>query len=181
MLVGPADAEALLVNCLWPAQHFFCGDVLTPWAEDVAEATEGRVTVAVPPRSLTPPPKQIESIRGGLFDAGFTFNGFLADEIAGPLLAMRPVTGSADDRTSSIALWHTYETHLAGIDEYDGLHLLSAFVAPGGDFYSLNDTSIETLAEATDRKMWALPHVTSAILSAGGGSVVSGPASRWQK
>ena len=176
LLVSPASAKELLVNCLWPAQHFFCADVLAPWAEDVAEATEGRVTVNVPPRSLAPPPKQIESIRGGLFDAGFTFNGFLADEITGPLVAMMPFTGTGDGRASSIALWRTYETHLSGIDEYDGLHLLSAFVAPGGDFYSLNDTPIETLADATTRKMWALPGVTSAILSAGGGSVVSGPA-----
>lgn len=176
LLAGPANAKELLVNCLWPAQHFFCADVLAPWAEDVAKATEGRITVSVPPRSLAPPPKQIESIRGGLFDAGFTFNGFLADEIAGPLVAMMPFTGTGDGRASSIALWRTYETHLSGIDEYDGLHLLSAFVAPGGDFYSLNDTPIETLADATGRKMWALPGVTSAILSAGGGSVVSGPA-----
>ncbi|MEV8466630.1 hypothetical protein AB0T83_07540 [Fluviibacterium sp. DFM31] len=176
LLAGPASAKELLVNCLWPAQHFFCADVLAPWAVDVAAATEGRVTVTVPSRSLAPPPKQIESIRGGLFDAGFTFNGFLADEITGPLVAMMPFTGTGDGRASSIALWRTYETHLSGIDEYDGLHLLSAFVAPGGDFYSLNETPIETLADATNRKMWALPGVTSAILSAGGGSVVSGPA-----
>lgn len=176
LLASPAAAKELLVNCLWPAQHFFCADVLAPWAEDVAAATEGRVTVSVPPRSLAPPPKQVESIRGGLFDAGFTFNGFLADEIAGPLVAMMPFTGTGDGRASSLALWRTYETHLAGLDEYDGLHLLSVFVAPGGDFYSLDDTPIETLADATGRKMWALPGVTSAILSAGGGGVVSGPA-----
>lgn len=176
LLAAPTDAKELLVNCFWPSQHFFCSDVLGTWAEDVAEATEGRVTVSVPPRSLAPPPKQIESIRGGLFDAGFTFNGFLADEIAGPLVAMMPFTGTGDARASSLALWRTYETHLSGIDEYDGLHLLSAFVAPGGDFYSLNDTPIERLADATGRKMWALPGVTSAILTAGGGNVVSGPA-----
>lgn len=176
LLVGPANAKELLVNCFWPAQHFFCSDVLGSWAEKVAEATDGRVTINVPPHSLSPPPKQIESIRGGLFDAGFTFNGFLADEIAGPLVAMMPFTGTGDARASSLALWRTYETHLSDIDEYDGLHLLSAFVAPGGDFYSLNDTPIETFADATGRKMWALPGITSAILAAGGGNVVSGPA-----
>jgi hypothetical protein len=90
------------------------------------------VTVSAPPRSLAPPPRQVESIRGGLFDAGFTFNGFLEDEITGPLVAIMPCTGTGDGRAPSIALWRTYETHLSGIDEFDGLHLLSAFVEPRG-------------------------------------------------
>ena len=178
LLSSPVLAKDLLVNCMWPAQHFFCGEVLKPWADDVARVTEGRVTVSIPASTLAPPPKQIDSVRGGLFDAGVTFNGFMAKELTGQMVSMLPFTASNDARAASMALWATYEHHLSKTDEYDGLHLLSAFVGPGGDFYSLNHTPITAFKHATDRKMWALPGVTSAVLKGGGGNVVSGPAIR---
>ena len=180
LLTAMAQASAdtrILLNCFTPPAHVWC-DSVKDWGERVEEVTEGRVSVMVPPKSLAPPPEQLNSVRSGLFDAGFVFNGFIAKEVGGPMVAMSPFTGSGSSQVNSVALWRTYETYFEGVDEYDGVELLALLVNPGANFYSMTDQPILSLADATGRKMWALPGATSGILKQNGGAVVSGPAAQ---
>ncbi|MDG2269957.1 MAG: ABC transporter substrate-binding protein, partial [Alphaproteobacteria bacterium] len=50
--------ERILTNCFWPPQHYMCTKVLPTWGKWVEEATEGRVTIQIPPKSLASPPEQ---------------------------------------------------------------------------------------------------------------------------
>jgi len=176
-LTGAAQANTrILVNCFWPPQHFVCQEVLRGWKADVEEATERRVRVSFPAQSMAPPPEQLASVRAGIFDATLQFNGFIANEVVGPMVAMMPFASSSDSVANSVALWRTYEKFMADTPEYEGVELLSLFAAPGADFYSMNETPIASLSDATARKMWALPGVTSETLKSNGGAVVSGPA-----
>jgi len=134
--------------------------------------------VTIPAKSMAPPPEQMNSVRGGLFDASLVFNGFIANEVAGPMVAMNPFTGGASSLANSVALWRTYDEFFGDIDEYEGVKLLGLAVNPGANFYSMTDQPILSLSDATNRKMWALPGGTANILKANGGAVVSGPAAQ---
>lgn len=167
----------ILLNCFTPPKHVWC-EVLNEWKTQVEEVTEGRVRIVIPAKSMAPPPEQLNSVRSGLFDAGFIFNGFAAQELAGGLVSMNPFTGSDSSEVNSVALWRSYQEFFGDRDEYEGLELLGLLVNPGAHFYSMTDIPITTVDDATDRKMWALPGATSGLLKENGGSVVSGPAAQ---
>ena len=171
-----ADTTRLLVNCIYPPQHFVCKDVLPAWGDAVEEATERRVRVSFPASNLAPGPEQMASIRSGIFDVGTQFTGFITNEVVGAQVAMLPFVSSSGGEANSVALWRTYERFLAGTDEYEGVTLLSLMAIPGSAFFSTTDEPITSLATATDRKMWAPPGATSDILKEAGAGVVSGPA-----
>ncbi|EKE45656.1 TRAP-type C4-dicarboxylate transport system, periplasmic component [Oceaniovalibus guishaninsula JLT2003] len=177
-LTAPAAdaATRIVANCFFPAQHFNCRDVMAAWGEEVERVTDRRVRVNIPAKSMAPPPEQLASVRGGVFDAAFQFNGFIANEATGGAVSLLPFSGSADARANSFALWRTWEAHLADADPIEGVHMLGLFVAPGADFYSMTDTPITSVDEMTGRKMWALPGVTAEMLKQEGSPVVSGPA-----
>lgn len=180
MLASAASVQAdtkILLNCFPPSKHAIC-QILGAWADSVEEATDGRVRVTIPAKSMAPPPEQMNSVRGGLFDASLVFNGFIANEVAGPMVAMNPFTGGASSLANSVALWRTYDEFFGDIDEYEGVKLLGLAVNPGANFYSMTDQPILSLSDATNRKMWALPGGTANILKANGGAVVSGPAAQ---
>lgn len=173
-----AAAETrILLNCFTPPAHVWC-EAVNDWKERVEEVTEGRVRVVIPPKSLAPPPEQLNSVRSGLIDAAFIFNGFAAKELAGGLVSMNPFTGSDSSEANSVASWRAYQEFFGDIDEYEGVELLGIVVNPGANFYSMTDEPITSLAEATGRKMWALPGATSGILKNNDGAVVSGPAAQ---
>ncbi|WP_373355197.1 hypothetical protein [Pseudoroseicyclus sp. CXY001] len=176
-LAAPASADTrVLVNCFFPPQHFVCTDVLGTWARDVGEATEGRVDVAILPSSMAPPADQMTSTRDGVFDAALQMNVFIANEVTGIQLGMLPFTGTSDSRANSLALWNTYEQYLAEADEYQGVELLSVYVAPGADFYSLDGTPILSVEDLAAKKMWAAAGLVAEELKDLGSPVVSGPA-----
>ena len=171
-----ADTTRVLMNCFFPPQHYMCREILPTWKDEVERVTERRVRVSFPAQSVAPAPEQLAAVRGGIVDAALQMNGFMADEVVGPMVAMTPFSGTSDARANSVALWRTYEKFLSGVDEYDGVTVLGLIAAPGADFYSTTDAPIDSLEAATSRKMWALPGVTSELLKANGGSVVAGPA-----
>jgi len=167
----------VLLNCFVPSKHVWC-EALKDWGSRVDQVTEGRVRVTIPPKSLAPPPEQLNAVRSGLFDAAIVFNGFIGKEVAGPMVAMNPFTGGDRSQINSIALWRTYEKFFGGMDEYEGAELLGLLVNPGAHMYSMTDKPISSFADALDRKMWALPGATAGMLKQNGGSVVSGPAAQ---
>ena len=139
VLSMPSTAHAktrVLTNCFWPPQHYMCTKVLPTWGKWVEEATEGRVTIQIPPKSLASPPEQWGSVEKGIADAAVQFNGFVANRVTGPLVAMNPFVASADAPAMSEALWETYQKYFA--DEYKGVHPISMWViTPAGleDFF----------------------------------------------
>ena len=56
-LAGPADAETTLRVSNWlPPSHPIVKDILAPWGEQVAEATDGRVKVEIMASPIGKPP-----------------------------------------------------------------------------------------------------------------------------
>jgi len=123
-IVSPARAaERLIVNCFWPPQHAMCRKILPTWGKWVEEATEGRVKISIPPKSLAAPPEQWASVENGIADAALQFNGFVANRVWGPTVAMNPFIATTDAPAMSQALWETYQKFFP--NEYKGVKALS--------------------------------------------------------
>ncbi|MFV0384946.1 TRAP transporter substrate-binding protein DctP [Paracoccus sp. (in: a-proteobacteria)] len=173
----PASAETRIVaNCFTPPQHFFCKGILKGWADEVQRVTEGRVRVRIPAKSMAPPPEQLASVQGNVFDAAIQYNGHIADQHIGLTLSMLPFVNGSDARANTLAFWHSYERFLADAEPFEGVQVLGVIAASGVDFYSLTAAPIESAADIRSRKMWALPGVTAGIIKDIGAATVSGPA-----
>lgn len=164
----------LLVNCFWPPQHYMCTKVLPTWGDWVKEATDGRVTIQIPPKSLAAPPEQWASVEKGIADAAPQFNGFVANRVTGPLVAMNPFVATADAQAMSQALWETHEKYFP--NEYDGVKALSLWVITPAEVYSQTDTPINSIEDLKSRKIWALPGTVANLMKSLDVGVVAGPA-----
>jgi TRAP-type C4-dicarboxylate transport system substrate-binding protein len=174
-VASPARAaERLIANCFWPPQHAVCRKILPTWGKWVEEATEGRVRISIPPKSLAAPPEQWASVEKGIADVALQFNGFIANRVIGPTVAMNPFIATHDAPAMSQALWETYQKYFP--DEFKGIKALSMWVITPGELWSQTDKPVNSIADLDARKIWALPGTNASIMKATGAGVVSGPA-----
>ncbi len=172
---GVAEAKTrLVVNCFWAPQHMVCKSILKTWGDWIAEATEGRVKVTIPPKSVAPPPHQWSSVEKGVVDAAVQFSGLVQDRITGPLVAMNPFIATTDSVAMSSALWETYQKFFP--DEVKSVKVMSMWVITPGELWSQTDTPLNSMADLKSRKIWALPGTNANIMKAIGAGVVAGPA-----
>ncbi|MGO4908376.1 hypothetical protein ACEN2J_08600 [Pseudorhodobacter sp. W20_MBD10_FR17] len=173
----PAAAMAktrLVVNCFWAPQHFVCADVLPGWLAEVEKVTEGRVVGNIPPKSVAPPPEQLNSVEKGVVDAAVQFNGLIGNRVNGALTAMQPFAGNGSAVALTQAAWETNQKFYP--DEFDSVELLAQWVITSGSLFSDTDTPIVTLDDFKSRKIWALPGPLANMAKELGAGVVSTPA-----
>lgn len=174
--ITASAAERIVFNCFFPPQHYAC----TQWAPEIKrrieEATEKRVRVNVPPKSLAAPPDQYDGVVGGVMDAALQFNPFIANQVPGIQFSLLPFAGAADSEAVNPALWETYEKFFADKDEYGDAVLLSVTSTNGSDLFSMTSEPILSVEDIGNRKMWALPGVVANTIKEAGSSVVAGPA-----
>lgn len=174
---GMASAkENILFNCFFPPQHYVCSKFLPELDKRIEAATEGRVGLRVPPKSLSAPPEQYSGVANGVMDGAVQFNGFLRNQVPGIQFSMLPFLGYADSEAASVALWETYQKHFADKDEYGEAVLIALFALNGGDIFSVTDTPITSVDDIANRKIWSVPGTTAKMIAETGSSVVSGPA-----
>jgi TRAP-type C4-dicarboxylate transport system substrate-binding protein len=177
VFAAPASAKTeLLFNLFTPPRHIINTGVLGPWIKAVEKATEGRVTFKVPPQSVAPPPRQMDSVRRQVVDMAFQYNGLIRKQaplIQVSFLPMISRTGEA----SALALWRTHNKFFAPKQEFKGVHLLGFFGGHGGDMCSLKEP-IDSVAALRKLKMWTLPGYPAQALTRLNVVVVPGPAVR---
>lgn len=173
-----ASAEMTIIfNNFLPPADTFNRNVVQRWVGQVEEATEGRVKLQQPTASLAPPPELLNTVQQGIADAGFIMVSFL--ENSNPLLQLTLLPGvNGNAEQTSVALWRTYQEHLAAGDTLADVHLLGLAVVPPGHLYTMRDTPIESIDDMQDLKMWGLPGVSAKALGALGAVVSPGPAVR---
>lgn len=166
----------LLFNSFLAPQHPINTRVLKPWADDIAKATDGRVTIQIAPASLAAPQQQMDGVVKGIMDGAYIFNGFLQGKVVLPSVAHLPFVNTTA-KGSSIALWRTYEKHFAKANEYKDVELLSLFVFNGGPFYGMKQP-IQSIADLKGVRFYGLPGPAAQILEGAGAGVVAAPAAR---
>lgn len=174
---APAQAaERVIFNCFFPAKHYVCTKFMPELKNRIETATEGRVKVNTPPKSLAAPPDQYDGVVGGVMDGALQFNAFIRNKVPGIQFSMMPFVNGTKAAVAGPALWDTYQKFFADKNEYGDAVLISVYASSGNEFYSMNDTPIQTVEDIGSRKMWGLPGVVANTLKGTGSSVVAGPA-----
>lgn len=179
LLAGAARAETeLLFSTFFPPQHVLVKDVLVPWAEKVAEATDGEVTVTFAASSLAPPPKQLDMVQDGIADITVQFAGVVPNRLTTLLVGAVPgPTGSS--KAMSQALWRTHEAHFAGAGEFDRLQLLSLFALPPQMMFGTTDTPISSIEDMQSARIATTPGTAAKAFGTVSSGIVAGPAFRY--
>lgn len=171
-----AGAQTILFNCFFPPQHYTCRVMLRDWSKAIEKATEGRVKLSIPPKSLAAPPDQYDAVVNGVTDGALQFNQFISNKVTGIQIGQLPFIGTESAESGSVALWRTYQKFFADKHEFGPVVLLADYVSSGAEFWSMTDQPIRSIEDLKNRKMWALPGVTANIIKATGSAVVAGPA-----
>lgn len=175
-LTAVAETTHLLFNSFLAPQHPVTRDVVKPWAEKVAEVTNGRVVVQVAPSSLAAPHQQVNGVRNGVFDMSYQFHGLLSKQVKLNRIAHLPFVNTSS-RGSSVALWRTYEKYFAEKNELADVHVLSMFVLPPGAIFGM-DEAIDEMSDFEGTKTYAVAGVPAQLAEATGAGVVAAPAAR---
>jgi TRAP-type C4-dicarboxylate transport system substrate-binding protein len=171
-----AQNNTLLLNSFLAPQHPVTSMIIKPWAERVAQATEGRVKIDVAPSSLAAPNQQMASVNRGVFDIAYQFHGLMAEQVKLNQVAHLPFVNTSA-RGSSVALWRTYEKYFAKANELSDVHLLGLFVLPPAVMFGMG-SPIDGINKLKGRKVYALPGVSATLLESAGAGVVAVPAAR---
>ncbi len=126
----PAAAEQVVLRYSnWvPATHPIITEVMEPFARDLEEATEGRVTIEFMP-ALGPPPGHFDLVANEVADMAFSVHAYTPGRFTLTELGELPFT---HDHTvvNSLAYWNTYERYLAEANEHEGVRLLGLWTNP---------------------------------------------------
>lgn len=171
-----AEVE-ILFSRFAPPNDIINTKIIEPWAKNVETATEGRVKIKFSATSLAAPQQQWEMVTQGVADAAYLFNGFQQNRLLLPQIAHLPFLSPSAEK-SARALWRTYVKYFEPKKEYAEVALLGLLVGPTGQFYSLTDKPIDSVASIKNLKTWGLPGVPARALNKLGASVVPGPAVR---
>ena len=124
---GGAQAQTVLRFNLWvPPAHHTHTKMMMPWANDVAEATGGRVKVEFTAASLGAPPRQFDLAAEGLADVVFGDHTYTPGRFVITKMVELPFTGD-DAEALSTAFWRTYSPLPEGEKEHEGVKLLGLF------------------------------------------------------
>jgi len=128
-----AFAETELVLSSWlPPRHAVTVGAIKPWAKQVEEVTEGRVTVRVLSKPLGPPPAHFDMAAKGVADITYGLHSFTTDDrFVRSRIGQFSFIGD-DAATASKAFWNVYTDQLDAQKEHAGTKLLGLFVhGPG--------------------------------------------------
>ena len=133
LTAAPVFAETTLVMSSWlPARHPLVAEALKPWAREISEVTEGRVTVRVLAKPMGAPPAHFDMAAEGIADITYGLHSFTTDDrFLGSRLGQ--FSFLADDAVSgSKAFWNVYTEQLNADEEHEGVKLLGLFLhGPG--------------------------------------------------
>jgi TRAP-type C4-dicarboxylate transport system substrate-binding protein len=151
--IVPAFADTELVLSSWlPPRHPIVVNAIKPWAKQVEEVTDGRVSVRVLGRPLGSPPAHFDMAKDGIADITYGLHSFSQDDrFDASQVGQFSFIGDNAVSTSQ-AFWTVYTEDLGARDDHEGTHLLSLFVHGPGLLHN-NVRRIETPEDFAGLKM----------------------------
>ena len=134
---GSALAETTLTLSSWlPPAHPIVANMIVPWTEEVAKATNGNVAVKILPKPLGKPPAHFDIAKDGIADVTYGVHGYQPGRFALTKAVEMPFLG--DSATAiSVAYWRIYKKHMEQANEHRGVKVLGVFThGPGHIFNS---------------------------------------------
>lgn len=126
-------AETKLALSSWlPPRHPIVVEAVKPWAKQVEEVTDGRVTVRVLAKPMGPPPAHYDMAAEGIADITYGLHSFTTDDrFTRSRIGQFSFIGD-DAVAGSKAFWNVYSGPLEAQKEHEGTKLLGLFVhGPG--------------------------------------------------
>ncbi len=131
---GQAMAQKIMRIGSWlPPKHTMNKDVLPTWGKWIEQATEGRVKVKIEypgghPKAL------LDAVQDGVFDAGWTFHGYLPGRFKLTKIVELPNL-DVDAEAASVAYWRVYQKYLKKAGEHRGVILAGLFTHGPGQIH----------------------------------------------
>lgn len=171
---GTARAETkILFNYFVPPKHPVKVGVIDPWTDRVTKATDGRIAVSYPAKTLAPAPRQWKMVTSGIADATIMFNNFERKRLTLDQVGTLPFS-ITDASATAVALWRTHKKYFEAKNQYKGVKLLGFFMHGGGEFFSLKDP-ITSLADLKKMKVRVPPGDVAKAVGKTGAAVVPTP------
>jgi TRAP-type C4-dicarboxylate transport system substrate-binding protein len=127
---GAAGAETLRVANWLPPSHPIVRDMVQPWAANVEEATEGRVTVDILDAPLGPPPAHFDMAADGIADVTFGVHGYTPGRFTLTQMVEVPFLGDSDEGVQVLGVFthgpgHIFNTvqPVEAVEDLDGMKL----------------------------------------------------------
>ncbi len=171
---GPLAAQQLTLNVSsWmPATHALTQSV-GKWCDEVAEATEKRVTCKLLSKPVAAPPGTFDAVREGLADVSYSVHGYTPDRYTLSQIAELPFSGDSAE-VNSIAYQRIFQRHFAALNEHRGLKVIAVFTHGPGQLYTLKKP-VQSLADLQGLKLRADGGMVASVGKAIGASVVLKP------
>ena len=167
-------AEELKLSTFVPPSHIIYARVLTPWAQELAQKSNNRLTVRFFPSMQLGgrPPELYRQMLQGISDICFTLPGYTSSDF--PMMALTELPGmatSAEDGTRK--LWAHFERFLAR--EYQGAKVLMLWNSDTASIMS-KAKPVRTLEDVKGMKIRTPSAAQSAQIEALGGIPIDMPA-----
>ncbi|QDL93869.1 TRAP transporter substrate-binding protein (plasmid) [Paroceanicella profunda] len=146
-----ADTELVLSSWL-PPRHPLVINAIRPWAKEVEEVTQGRVSVRVLTKPLGAPPAHFDMAAEGVADITYGLHSFTTDDrFERSRIGQFSFLGDSAEAASK-AFWQVYTEDLDAAAEHKGVHLLGLFMHGPGLLHR-NGPEITTPAELAGLKI----------------------------
>jgi TRAP-type C4-dicarboxylate transport system substrate-binding protein len=131
-----ASAQTVLRVANWlPPRHPLIAEIITPWTEQVKEATKGRVVMQVLPAPLGPPPAHFDFAVNGIADVTYGVHNYTPGRFVATTLAELPFLSDKSE-ILSVAYWRTHQKFLDKAGEHRGTKLLAVFAHGPGHLWT---------------------------------------------
>lgn len=169
-----ADTTLRVSNWL-PPSHPIVKDIILPWADQVKEATEGRVEVVLLDAPLGPPPAHFDLVANGIADIGFATHAYTPGRFGLTGLGELPFL-TPNSTAASVAFWRTWEAMLQEKGEHNGVKVLALWGhGPGMLFMGKKPAS--PLADLKGSKIRIAGDITNQLVTNLGMSSIQAPSS----
>lgn len=172
-----AKATELTVSTWLPMTHHINSEILQPYADKIAEVTDGRVTVTFLPKALGAPAAHFELARKGLADITWSNFTYEPKRFAPFTLFELPMLSDSSE-VVSVAAWNTIDKYYIGkLKSLKDVVLLGVMQLDPGQINSRSEP-VETPADLDGKKYRTGGPVQDAVLEKAGGIAVSAPQSK---
>src|ERR1043165_7262151 len=154
-------------------QHHLTSVVLQGWANEVEEATSGRVKLTMLPKHPSAPPGTFDAVRDGMVDVSYVTASYTPARHILPLMAELPGAGDTA-LVNSVAYSRIYWKHLHAVGEYKGVKLLGVFTHGPGQMFTKRPVS--TIADVQGLKIRTGGGIAEAVAKALGAAAFVKPA-----
>lgn len=173
--LGSAQAETQVLRFSnWQSPtHFITTDMLKPWAEEVKEATDGRVEIEFT-NPLGKPQAHLDLVRNGISDLGMSVHSYTASRFPLVEFAELPFT-TEDSGVNSVAYWDTYQKFMLDADEHRGVKLLGAWTSPASVILTSKE-NITSLKDVDGMKLRSPSPLFDSVSKELGATPINAPA-----